>query len=65
MRVPPRVKDRAQESAEAETAQAEFLDDIRVSLNEMKEGKVLPAEEALQLIELGLDDDELESRLSQ
>lgn len=46
-------------------AQAEFLEDIRVSLQEMKEGKVLPAEEALKLIEQGLDDDELESYLPQ
>lgn len=46
-------------------AQAEFMDDIRVSLQEMKEGKVLPAEKALEIIELGLDDDELEGLLSQ
>ncbi len=49
----------------AAAAQAEFLEDIRVSLQEMKEGKVLPAEEALKLIEQGLDDDELESYLPQ
>ena len=44
-------------------AQAEFLEDVRVSLREMKEGKVLPAEDALALIDLGLDDDELEGFL--
>lgn len=63
MRVPPRVKDRDKESAEAETAQAEFLDDIRVSLKEMRAGQVLPAADALELLEEGLDDDELASRL--
>ena len=47
------------------TAQAEFLDDIRISLEELKEGKVLPAEQALKLIEQGLDDDELECYLPQ
>ena len=47
------------------TAQADFMDDIRVSLQEMTEGKVLPAEKALEMIELGLDDDELEGLLSQ
>ena len=53
------------EAREDETAQSEFLDDIRASLKDMQEGKVLPAEDALTLIELGLDDDELESRLPQ
>ncbi len=46
-------------------AQVEFLEDIRVSLQELKDGKVLPAEEALDLIDLGLDDDELEGCLPQ
>lgn len=46
-------------------AQAEFLEDIRVSLQEVKDGKTLPAEDALALIELGLDDDELEGYLPQ
>ena len=41
------------------------MDDIRVSLQEMTEGNVLPAEKALEMIELGLDDDELEGLLSQ
>ncbi len=50
-------------ACEEESAQAEFLVDIRVSLTEMREGKVLPAAAALQLIEMGLDDDELERRL--
>lgn len=54
-----RTRTLAKESAEVESAQAEFLDDIRASLQEMQEGKVLPAEVALKLIELGLDDDEL------
>ena len=61
----PRAKTLAKESAEDDSAQAEFLDDIQASLQEMQEGKVLPAEDALKLIELGLDDDELESRLPQ
>ncbi len=65
MKAAPRIKKMPQETVEEECAQAEFLDDIRVSLTEMREGKVLPAAEALQLIELGLDDDELESRLSE
>ena len=46
-------------------AQVEFLEDIRVSLQEVKDGKTLPAEDALALIELGLDDDELEGYLPQ
>jgi len=61
----PRIKTRANESAEDDSAQAEFLQDIRASLKDMQDGKVLPAEDALKLIELGLDDDELESRLPQ
>ena len=61
----PRTKTPPKESAADDSAQAEFLDDIRASLQEMQEGKVLPAEDALKLIELGLDDDELESRLPQ
>ena len=61
----PRIKTLPKESAADDSAQAEFLDDIRASLQEMQEGKVLPAEDALKLIELGLDDDELESRLPQ
>ncbi len=61
----PRIKVKEKESAEDMPAQAEFLDDIRVSLKEMQAGKTLPAEDALQLIELGLDDDELESHLPQ
>ena len=65
MKAPPPTKTLVEELTEEETAQAEFLHDIQVSLEEMKNGKVLPAEEALQLIELGLDDDELESRLPQ
>ena len=63
METTPRAKALAKEQAEDEAAQAEFLEDIRVSLKEMQEGKVLPAEDALKLIELGLPDDELESRL--
>ena len=65
MKSTPAPKERIKESVESESPQAEFLQDIRVSLTEMQEGKVLPAEDALQLIELGLDDDELESRLPQ
>lgn len=65
MKAGPRTSALAKESTEDETAQAEFLGDIQVSLKEMQEGKVLPAEDALKLIELGLDDDELESRLPQ
>ena len=60
----PGIRTRAKESAEDDSAQAEFLHDIRASLQDMQEGKVMPAEDALKLIELGLDDDELESRLS-
>ena len=65
MKIAPRAKELAKQPAEDEAAQAEFLDDIRVSLKEMQAGKVLPAEDALALLELGLDDDELESRLPQ
>ncbi|MCY3832854.1 MAG: hypothetical protein OXG85_07535 [Chloroflexi bacterium] len=65
MEAKPRIKERAQASEADMAAQAEFLEDIQVSLKEMQEGKVLPAEEALNLIELGSDDDELESRLPQ
>ena len=40
-------------------AQVEFLDDLRVSLKEMKQGKVQPAREALREIrrELETEDD--------
>ena len=65
MKVAPGIRMMTKESREDETAQSEFLDDIRASLKDMQEGKVLPAEDALTLIELGLDDDELESRLPQ
>ena len=65
MEADPRIRTLAKESAKDDPAQAEFLHDIRASLKEMQEGKVLPAEDALKLIELGLDDDELESRLPQ
>lgn len=61
----PRAKNPPKESDVESAAQAEFLDDIRASLEDMQSGKVLPAEDALNLIELGLDDDELESRLPQ
>lgn len=63
MEANPRIKPLVSESVEDDSAKAEFLDDIRASLTDMQEGKVLPAEDALNLIELGLDDDELESRL--
>ncbi|MYE26503.1 MAG: hypothetical protein F4X87_04680 [Chloroflexi bacterium] len=63
MKANPRIKTQAKASIEDDSGQAEFLDDIRASLKDMQEGKVLPAEDALNLIELGLDDDELESRL--
>ena len=62
-RYPEEKSDRTTEEADAAVAQAEFLHDIRVSLKEMQAGKTLPAEDALTLIELGLDDDALESRL--
>ena len=65
MEANPRVRALAMESADEDSAQTEFLQDIRASLQEMRDGKVLPAEDALSLIELGLDDDELESRLPQ
>lgn len=65
MKLTPRVKKMAKEFPPGERPEAEFLDDIRVSLQEMREGKVLPAADALRLIELGLDDDELASRLSE
>ena len=61
----PRIRVQEKESADADASQAEFLQDIRASLKDIKEGKVLPAEDALRLIEMGLDDDELESRLPQ
>lgn len=63
MEANPRIKPLVKESIEDDSGQAEFLDDIRASLKDMQEDKVLPAEDALKLIELGLDDDELESRL--
>lgn len=65
MAVNPGIKNLVKESVEQDSAQAQFLDDIRVSLKEMQVGKVLPAAEALELIELGLQDDELGSRLSE
>ena len=65
MKGAPGIKELVKESRENETVQTEFLHDIQVSLKEMQEGKVLPAEDALNLIELGLDDDEIESRLPQ
>ena len=49
-------------SAEA-AAQNEFLEDLRVSLEQVKRGEVVPADEAHKLIDLELDDDELERRL--
>ena len=61
----PRIKPQATESVEEDSGQAEFLDDIRASLKDMQEDKVLPAEDALNLISLGLNDNELESRLPQ
>ena len=63
MKTVPRTKNPTKESDAETAAQAEFLDDIRASLEEMQAGKVLPADEALELIALGLDDDELERRL--
>lgn len=63
MQAKARTKPLATQSTEVESAQAEFLDDIRASLKDLQEGKVLPVDDALKLIELGLDDDELESRL--
>ena len=65
MEANPRTRSLAKESVADDSAQAEFLDDIRASLKDMQEGKVLPADDALKLIEMGLDDDELESRLPQ
>ena len=44
-------------------AQNEFLEDLRVSLEQVKRGEVVPADEAHKLIDLELDDDELERRL--
>ena len=63
METGPRTKTAPSPALEPEPESAEFLEDIRVSLQEMQAGQVLPAEEALRLIELGLDDDELDSRL--
>lgn len=65
MAVNPGIKNLVKEAVEQDSTQSEFLDDIRVSLQEMQAGKVLPAAEALDLIELGLQDDELEGRLSE
>lgn len=65
MEANPRIRSLAKESVEDDSAQAEFLDDFRASLKDMQDGKVLPADDALKLIEIGLDDDELESRLPQ
>ncbi|MDE2748522.1 MAG: hypothetical protein OXI34_06135 [Chloroflexota bacterium] len=39
------------ESSELTEAQAEFLEDLRVSLIQMKNGDVMPAREALRQIE--------------
>ena len=49
-------------SAEA-AAQNEFLEDLRVSLEQVKRGELVPADEAHMLIDLELEDDELERRL--
>ena len=49
-------------SAEA-ADQDEFLEDLRVSLEQVKRGEVVSADEAHMLIDLELDDDELERRL--
>lgn len=54
-----RAKRRAADAA----AQKEFLDDIRVSLEEVKRGELIPADEALKLIALDVDDDEFDRRL--
>ena len=62
---PAKPASKRQDKSAVAATQAELLEDIRVGLQEMKEGKVLPAEEALKLIEQGLDDDELESYLPQ
>ena len=43
------------ETSELSEAQVEFLDDLRVSLTEMKQGKVQPAREALREIRLELE----------
>ena len=47
------------ETPEPTEAQVEFLEDLRVSLKEMKQGKVQPAREALREIrhELEAEDD--------
>ncbi len=63
MKTVPPIKALETEALAAEAAQAEFLADIRASLEDMQAGRALPADEALALLELGLAEDELESRL--
>ena len=53
----------AKRRSAASAAQNEFLDDLRISLEQVKRGEVVPADEAHKLIDLELDDDELERRL--
>lgn len=54
---------RSQRRAAATAAQREFLDDIRISLEEVQRGETIPADVALDLINQNLDDDQLDRRL--
>lgn len=54
---------RAKRMAAEASAQGEFLDDIRVSLEQFRRGELIPADEAHKLLDLELDDDEFERRL--
>ena len=47
-----------QETTSLTEAQSEFLDDLRVSLTQMKQGKVQPAREALREIRLELESED-------
>lgn len=54
--LPPKTPEKtALESPELTEAQAEFLEDLRISLIQMKNGDVMPAREALHEIERELE----------
>ena len=54
---------RGQRRAAEYASQREFLDDIRVSLEQVQRGETIPADVALDLINQNLDDDQLDRRL--
>lgn len=50
-----RQKSRGSDQEDLTTAQQELLNDMRVSLKQMKRGEILPAREALREIHLELE----------